>query len=314
MIRILSAVLLAALSVCAAAQSFPSRPVRLVVGGSPGGGIDLVARLLSAPLQEQLGQPVVVDNRPGASGAIGAEQVHGAAPDGHSLLVGFSGQMVMAPVTQPGQSWDPVRDFEPVARVGLFPVLLVVNPSLPVQSVQDLVRHAKANPGKLNAATGSSGFFYVTEAFKKMTDTDLRDVPFTGSAASVAAVAAGTVDLSFVDIPPALGQVRAGRLRALGVSTAQRVPSMPEIPAIAESVRGYEFVLWIGLFAPAGTPKAVIERLHQEIARAVGLPEVREKMLATGVVPALSTPQEFGEVLRRDLALVRRLTPAVAAK
>jgi tripartite-type tricarboxylate transporter receptor subunit TctC len=308
MFRFLAAVLIAVFSAGAAAQSsFPSRPVRLVAGVAPGGGIDIVSRLLAARLQEQLGQPVIVENRAGASGGIAAEQVRGAAPDGHTLLAGFSGQMVMAPIAQPGLAWDPLRDFEAVSRVGLFPVVLVANPALPAQSVAELVRYSKANPGRLNAGTGSSAFFFVTEQFKQMTGADLRDVPYTGSAASVAAVLAGTVDVSFVDLPPALGHVRAGRLKALGVTTAQRVPMAPEIPPVADAVPGYEFVLWIGLFAPAGTPKPLVERLQQELARAILAPEVRDKLLAAGVVPAPSTPQAFAEVLRRDIALMRRL-------
>lgn len=314
-LNLLAALLLAAASFGAMAQSFPSRPLRLVAGTPPGGGIDIVSRLLAARLQDQLGQPVVVENRPGASGAIGAEFVRNAAPDGHTLLAGFSAQMVMTPATQPNVSYDPVRDFEPVSKVGLFPVVLVVNPALPVNSIQDLLRHARANPGKLNAATGSAGFFFVTETFKQMTGADLRDVPFTGSANAVAAVLAGTVDLTFVDFPPAIGNVRAGRLKALGVTTAQRVPSLPEVPAIAETVPGYEFVLWIGVFAPAGTPRAAIDRLQQEIGRAVAAAEMKEKLLAAGVLPAASTAQEFGETVRRDLALIRKLAPvAVPAK
>jgi tripartite-type tricarboxylate transporter receptor subunit TctC len=306
--RRLAALLLACLlPMLASAQSFPSRAIRLVAATPPGGGIDVVSRILAARLQAQLGQPVVVENRPGASGAIGAEYVKGAAPDGHTLLSGFSAQMVMAPATQPNLGYDPLRDFEPVARVGLFPVVLVAHPALPAGSVAELVRHAKAHPGQLNAATGSAGFFFATEAFKRMTGTDLRDVPFTGSAQAVAAVAAGTVDLAFVDVPPAIGLLRSGRLKALGVTMAQRLGTLPEVPAIAEAVPGYELVLWIGVFAPAGTPKAVVERLQQEILRALAAPDLREKLNAAGVPPAPSTAQEFAEILRRDLALVRRL-------
>jgi len=310
----LFACLLCALPPAATAQAFPVRPVRIVVGTPPGGGIDLVARLLAARLQDQLGGAVVVENRPGASGAIAAEQVRGAAPDGHALLAGFSAQMVMAPATEPGLGYDPIRDFEPVARTGIFPVLLVVNPSLHVHSVQDLVREAKAHPGALNAATGSAGFLFATAAFKQMTGAQLRDVPYTGSANAVAALLAGTVDLAFVDAPPAIGHVHAGRLRALGVTSAQRVAALADVPAIAEAVPGYEVVLWTGLFAPAATARAVLDRLQQETARALAAPETRERLQAAGVLPAPSTAQEFGEILRRDLAQARRLAPAAAAK
>ncbi len=307
----LAALLLAAPGAFPLAQSvphsFPSRPVRLIVGTNPGGGIDVVARLLASRLQDQFGGPVLVENRPGASGTLAAEQVRGAEPDGHTLLVAFSGQMVMNPVLQANISFDPVRDFEPVSMIGLSVVVLVVNPALPVHSVRELVGYARANPGRLNYASGSAGFFFVTELFKQMTGTDIREIPFTGSANAVGAVLAGSVDMAFVDIPPAIGQIRSGRLRALGVTTAQRAASLPDVPVVADAVPGYEFVLWIGMFAPAGTPKLVVDRVQQEIVRAVAAPEMQEKLLAVGVLPAAGTPRELADTLRKDLALVRKM-------
>ena len=288
-------------------QSFPSRPVRLIVGTAPGGGIDIIARLLAAKLQDQFGNPVIVENKPGASGGIGAEFVSKAAPDGHTLLCAFSGQMVMNPVIQEKISYDPQRDFEPVSMLGLFPVVLVAHPSLPANSVRELIAHARANPGKLNDASGSAGFFYVAEAFKQMTGADIRSIPFTGSAAAVNALLADTVQLAFVDFPPAIGHIRSGRLKALGVTTARRVPFLPGVPAVAEDLPGYEFVLWTAMFAPAGTPKDIVARVQQEIVRAVDAPELQEKLISLGVVPSTGTPQALGDIVRRDLALIRKL-------
>lgn len=299
--------LLAAPHSPATAQAFPSRPVRLVVGTNPGGGIDVVARLLAAKMQDQLRNPVIVENRPGASGAIGADFVSKAAPDGHTLLCAFAAQMVMNPVVQEKISYDPVRDFEPVTMLGLFPIVLVVNASLPVHSVGELISHARANPGKLDHAHGSSSYFFVNEVFKQRTGADIRNIPFTGSAAAVNAVLADTVPMAFVDIPPAIAHIRSGRLRALGVTTAKRVAFLPDVPALAETLKGFEFVLWTGMFAPAGTPKEVVARLQHELMRAVDAPDVREKLALAGIVPSTGTPQELGETLRKDLALIRKL-------
>lgn len=294
----------------ATAQAFPSRPVRLVVGTNPGGGADFVARLLAAKLQDQLRNPAIVENRPGASGAIGADIVSKAAPDGHTLLLAFAAQMVMNPVVQEKISYDPVRDFEPITMLSLLPLVLVVNPSLQVSSVSELIGRAKANAGKLDHASGASSFFFVNEIFKQRTGIDIRSIPFTGSAQAVAAVLADTVPMAFVDIPPAIAHIRSGRLRALGVTTGKRVAFLPDVPAVAETVPGFEFVLWIGMFAPAGTPQEVIARLQKELVRAVDAPDVKEKMALAGIVPSTGTPQELGETLRRDLALIRRLAQA----
>jgi tripartite-type tricarboxylate transporter receptor subunit TctC len=304
---LLAAALLAAHFPPASGQAFPSRPVRLIVGTPPGGGIDIIARILAPKLQEQFGQPVIVENKPGASGSIGAEFVARAAPDGHTLLSAFSGQMVMNPVIQEKISFDPLRDFEPVSMLGLFPVVLVAHPSLPANSVRELIAYAKANPGKLNDGSGSAGFFYVAEAFKQATGADIRSIPFTGSAAAVTALLADTVQLAFLDFPPTIGHIRSGRLKALGVTTSRRVPFLPGVPAVAEDLPGYEFVLWTAVFAPAGTPKEIVARLHQEIVRAVDAADVQEKLFALGVVPSTGTPQMLGDTVRRDLALIRKL-------
>jgi tripartite-type tricarboxylate transporter receptor subunit TctC len=298
----------------APAQPFPARPVRLIVGTNPAGGIDIVARLVAAKLQEAFGTPVIVENRPGASGAIAAEFVGNAAPDGHTLLCAFSGQMVMNPVVQEKTAYDPVRDFEPVSMLGLFPVVLVANATVPANSVAELIGYAKAHPGKLNYASGSSAFFFVAEAFKQATGTDMRNIPYTGSAAAVKAVLADTVHFSFVDFPPAIGPIRSGRLKALGVTTARRLDALPEVPAVAQTLPGFEFVLWTAMFAPARTPGEVVARLQREIVRAVDAPESRERMQAAGVVPSTGTPQALAQTLRRDLELITRLArPGAAA-
>jgi tripartite-type tricarboxylate transporter receptor subunit TctC len=291
-------------------QAYPTRPIKLVVGTNPGGGIDIVGRMLAGELEEQLHGTVIVENRPGASGAIAAELVKNAAPDGYTLLCAFTGQMVTNPVVH-DVPFDPERDFAPVAMLGRFPLVLVVSPKLPATSVAELIEYARSRPGKLNYASGSAAFQFLTEIFKQKTGTDIRYIPYTGTAKSVLAVVTGTVDMTFADLPPALPQIQSRGVRALAVTTAQRTDLLPGVPALAETLPGFEYVLWTAVFAPAGTPARIVDRLQRDIARAVQAPEVREKMLSVGVVPSTGTPQELAATLRRDLALIRERAPSV---
>src|SRR5712691_89491 len=229
------------------AQAYPSKPIRIIVGNPPGGGTDLMARLVGAKMQEAWRQPVVIDNKPGANSIIAAEYVAKAAPDGYTLLVSATGGMSVNPVVYEKLPYDSLKDFVPITMVGLFPLVLVVHPSLPADSVPELVAYARANPGKLDYSAGSTAFQVATEMLKQMTGTDIRHIPYKGSAAAIAAVIAGDVQMTIVDTPPLVAQIKAGKVRALGVTAAKRAASMPELPTVAESgVPGYEMVLWIG--------------------------------------------------------------------
>jgi tripartite-type tricarboxylate transporter receptor subunit TctC len=284
------------------AQTYPSKPIRIVVGFPPGGGNDIIARLLGAKMQETWGQSVVIDNRPGAASIIAAEHVAKSAPDGYTLLVNATGGMSVNPVLYAKLPYDSLKDFVPISMVGSFPLVLIVNPSVPAKSVPELVAYAKANPGKLNYSSGSTAFQVATEMFKQMTGTDVRHIPYKGSAASITAVIAGDVHMTIVDTPPLVPQIKAGKVRALGVTSAKRSGAMPEVPTVAESVPGYEMVLWIGMFAPAGTPREIAARLNAEVVRIVKLPDIREKLHAMDVDPLGNTPEQVSEWIRREIA------------
>jgi len=300
--RFVAVVSLCATAFGAWAQTYPSKPIRIVVGFPPGGGNDIIARLLGAKMQETWGQSVVIDNRPGAASIIAAEHVAKSAPDGYTLLVNATGGMSVNPVLYAKLPYDSLKDFVPISMVGSFPLVLIVNPSVPANSVPELVAYAKANPGKLNYSSGSTAFQVATEMFKQMTGTDLRHIPYKGSAASITAVIAGDVQMTIVDTPPLVPQIKAGKVRALGVTSAKRSSSMPEIPTVAEAVPGYEMVLWIGMFAPAGTPLEIAAKLNAEVVRIVKLPDIRQKLDGMGVEPLGNTPEQVSEWIRREIA------------
>jgi tripartite-type tricarboxylate transporter receptor subunit TctC len=273
-----------------------------VVGFPPGGGNDIIARMVGAKMQENWGQPVVIDNKPGANSIIAAEFVAKSAPDGYTLLVNATGGMSVNPVIYKKLPYDPLKDFVPISMVGSFPLVLVVNPELPAKSVAELVAYAKANPGKLNYSAGSTAFQVATEMFKQMTGTDIKHIPYKGSAASITAVIAGDVQMTIVDSPPLMPQLGSGRVRGLAVTTAKRAAAMPDLPAIAESLPGYEMALWIGVFSPAGTPPEIAAKLTSEVQRIVGLPDIREKLAAMGVEPLGNSSEQMGEWIRREIA------------
>jgi tripartite-type tricarboxylate transporter receptor subunit TctC len=300
--RIVALAVLCSAAAGAWAQAYPSKPIHIVVGFPPGGGNDIIARLLGVKMQETWGQPVVIDNKPGANSIIAAEYVAKSAPDGYTLLVNATGGMSINPVLYSKLPYDSLKDFVPISMVGSFPLVLVVNPSVPVKSVQELIAYAKANPGKLNYSSGSTAFQVATEMFKQMTGTDLRHIPYKGSAASITAVIAGDVQMTIVDTPPSVVHIKSGRVRALGVTSAKRSGSMPEIPTVAESVPGYEMALWIGLFAPAGTPREVTAKLNAEVVRIVHLPDVRARLDGMGVEPLGNSSEQMAEWIKREIA------------
>ena len=300
--RLLLVTALCASAFGAWAQTYPAKPIRIVVGFPPGGGNDIIARLVGAKMQETWGQSVVIDNRPGAASIIAAEHVAKSAPDGYTLLVNATGGMSVNPVLYAKLPYDSLKDFVPISMVGSFPLVLVVNPSVPANSVPELVAYARANPGKLNYSSGSTAFQVATEMFKQMTGTDARHIPYKGSAASITAVIAGDVHMTIVDTPPLVPQIKAGKVRALGVTSAKRSGSMPEVPTVAEAVPGYEMVLWIGMFAPAATPREIAAKLNAEVVRIVKLPDIRQKLDGMGVDPLGNTPEQVSEWIRREIA------------
>jgi tripartite-type tricarboxylate transporter receptor subunit TctC len=309
--KLLLSVVLCAAAAGAVAQAYPSKPIHIVVGFPPGGGNDIIARLVGAKMQENWGQSVVIDNKPGANSIIAAEFVAKSAPDGYTLLVNATGGMSVNPVLYSKLPYDSLKDFVPISMVGSFPLVLVVNPSVPAKSVQELVAYLKANPGKLNYSSGSTAFQVATEMFKQMTGTDIKHIPYKGSAASISAVMAGDVQMTIVDSPPLVPQLKSGRVKALAVTSAKRAPAMADLPTIAESgVPGYEMVLWIGVFAPAGTPPDIAAKLNAEVVRIVNLPDIRQRLDGMGVGPLGNTSQQMAEWIRREIA---RYGPVVKA-
>jgi tripartite-type tricarboxylate transporter receptor subunit TctC len=271
----------------AAADDYPSRPVTLIAPWPAGGAVDTLCRIFAARLTDRLGKTVVVDNRPGAGSVLGVAATARAAPDGYTLVMAGSAALATKVTIYRKLPYDPSKDFAPLALITRIPFVLVVNPSLPVNSVTDLIKLAKNEPGRLSYASGGPGspHHLFTELFKSMTGTEMLHVPYKGSAPALNDVVAGQVPLMFGDVVASLPLVSAGKVRALGVSSTTRIPSVPDIPTIAESgVSGYEGVGWVMIVAPAHTPGAVVERLYAELKSIAALPEVQEQMIALGTI------------------------------
>jgi len=293
-----------ALASGAHAQSgYPSKPIRLVVGFPPGGGMDLSARVYAAKLQEPLGTPIVVENRPGATGIVAGEAVAKAAPDGYTLLVGASGQMTINPLILPQHPYDTVRDFAAITTLAQFPMVIAVNPSFPAKSLAELIALAKAKPGELAYSHGGATHQVAAEMFNQAVGIEMRNIPYKGGAPAVGASVAGDVPIVIVDSAAASAQIRAGRLRVLAVTSAARTPLVPDAPTVAESgVPGYDIAVWAGLFAPAATPRPVISRLYEEALRAMRAQDTREKLKAIGMDPGGLAPEQLAAMIKADLA------------
>jgi tripartite-type tricarboxylate transporter receptor subunit TctC len=286
----------------AGADSYPSKPVKIVVPYTPGGGADILARTLAAALAPKIGQPVIVENRPGANTITGTEYVANSPPDGHTLLLVTASFSINPSFYK--LPYDSIHGFAPVALVALVPLLLVTNPAVPVNSVKDLIALAKAKPGELTFASYGSGSpaHLAGELFKSMVGVDMLHIPYKGSAPALADIVAGHVALSFSSMSPAVPLVKSGRLKAIAVSTAKRVSAMKEIPTIAQSgVPGYEVLAWNGIAAPAGTPKDVVAKLNKAIAEIVATTEFRDRISAQGFEPESSSPEEFSDLIQRDI-------------
>jgi len=284
-----------------AQEPYPGKPVRIIVGYSAGGGNDLIVRVMAPRLSEGLGQPIIIENKPGAQAIIACEYVAKASPDGYTLLMGPTGPMAMNPATYSKLPYSPQRDFAPISQIGQFPLIVAVGASLPVRSVKELIEYAKANPAKVNYAASAAAFQIATELFKQKTGTEFVHIPYKGSGESVQAVIAGQVTMTIVDPPPVSGPLRAGTARGLAITSAQRHPSWPDLPTLAEQGIDVEVGLWTAFFAPARTPPAIVARLQKEVARVVRLPDVREGLARLGVDPVGGSPEELGRVLARDI-------------
>jgi tripartite-type tricarboxylate transporter receptor subunit TctC len=296
----------AALALCAApalAQKYPDKPIRVIVGFAAGGGTDIVARAVSQPLSEALGQSFVVDNRPGAGGTIGNAIAAKAPADGYTLLMTANGPHAIAPSLYQSLPYDVFRDYEPISMVAEGPYVLVVHPSLNVNSVAELITVLRNRPAPATYSSAGNGTpaHLAAELFRSMAKVNLTHVPYKGSAPALTALMGGEVDVLFSDMAVAAPQLKGGKLRPLAVTTAQRSPLAPDLPTVSETgLRGYHATVWYGLLAPAGTPEAVVNRLNQEVVRVLNMPAIRERFATLGSTPMPGTPREFSATIKRD--------------
>ena len=292
------------IAVAATAQDYPSRPLRFIVPFTAGGGGDMIIREVAQRLTARLGQTVVVDNRAGAGGSLGAEIVAHAAPDGLTLLMANVAPMAINVSVYKKLNYDPVRDFAPITLLASFPNILVLHPSVPATTLPQLIALARAKPGELTYASAGAGSttHLAAEFFKSRAKVDLIHVPYKGGGAALIDLVAGQVTLYFSSLPAALPLVRANRLRALGVTGLARSIAAPEVPTIAESgFPGFEAVTWIGAVAPAGTPRAIVSRLNSELVEIMQAPDMREKMIAQGAEPMTNTPEQFAAYVKSEI-------------
>ncbi|NKE66013.1 tripartite tricarboxylate transporter substrate binding protein [Ramlibacter sp. RBP-2] len=309
------AVALAAVAPLAGAQSWPTRPVKLLVGFPPGGSTDLAARVLASKLTQSLGQSFVVENRAGASGNIAAEQVARAAPDGYTLLMAAT-SFAAAPAFFDKLSWDPTRDFTPVALVATVPIMVVTTPALPVKNVRELVAYSKANAGKVNMASpGATTLTRLSgEQFKQTAKLDWTTVHYKGGAPAMQDMLAGTSHVMFANISDVLQQVRAGKLNAMAVTTAQRSSLVPDIPTLAESgYPGFSYATWQAVVGPAGVPREVVDKLNAEVRKIMAMADVKAQFATFGTDVSTSSPEELGALLVDEVAKIKRVAASVGA-
>ena len=306
-IACLASVALAAAPNYIYAQGYPNRPVHIVVPFPPGGAAnDMRARIIADKLSQSLGKQVVVENKPGADGAIGTELVAKAAPDGYTLLLTEKGLLVANPVLFRKLRYDPVNDFEHITQLITTTIILVANRSLPAGSVKELIALAKAKPGQLNYATGISSHYLIMEMFKLRTGTEMVYVPYKGSPPAVMALMSGDTQVMFSTLQSVLPQIKAGKIRPLAVAGASRSPALPDVPTMAEGgLPGFEASTFTGFAAPAGTPKEIVRRLHEEIVRIVRMPDVTDRLESGGDIIVGSSPEEFTAFIKSELARYR---------
>ena len=305
-------------STLAAAQTagYPNRPIRMIAPSSAGGPVDVIARALSVSLGDMLGQQIVVDNRAGAAGLIGAEIVAKSAPDGYTLLMGFSGPLAIVPHLVKSVPYDTNRDFTPITLAASAPYVLLVHPSLPVKSVKELIDFAKSQPGKLNFASGGTGvgIHMAGELFNVAAGVKITHVPYKGAGPGMTALLAGEVNMMFNGLSAALPQVKAGRLRALAVGGDKRSALLPDLPTVAESGLQFNTSGWYGVLGPAGLPRALVTRLRNDTLRALAAPETKERLSALAVETIGSTPEEFAALLKQEYAQWGKVVKAAGIK
>jgi tripartite-type tricarboxylate transporter receptor subunit TctC len=316
MFRAMIAAALAAASALANAQAYPSRTIRLVVPYPAGGGGDLLARPLAQSLTETFGQQVIVENRGGAGGNLGMEFVAKSPPDGYTLVLGLTAQYAVNPSLYPKLPYDPVRDFAPVSLLVRNPYVLSVHPTLPARSVKELIALAKARAGQLafSSAGNGSGAHLCGEMMKTMAGINIVHVPYKGAAPAMTDLIAGQVQSSFLSWRSSGPHVKSGRIRALGVSTANRPPALPDLPAIAETLPGYDLPVWYGVAAPAGTPKEIVARLNTEILRLLATADFRQRMEADAAEPIGGTPEQFGDYIKSEIIKYAKVVKESGAK
>jgi tripartite-type tricarboxylate transporter receptor subunit TctC len=319
-----AAFVLGAPSTTWAQSAWPAKPVRIVVPFTAAGTTDILARALAPELQRVLGQPFVVDNKPGAGGNLGAAEVAKAPADGYTLLMGTVGTHAINPALYPKMPYDHVKDFAPVTLVAGVPNVLVVNPAFAqkhgIQSVADLIKVAKAQPGRLNFASSGNGtsIHLSGELFKAMTGTFMVHFPYRGSGPALMDLMGGNTDLMFDNLPSAMVHIKSGKLKALAVTSAQRSGALPDVPTVAEAggaaLAAYEASSWFGLLAPAGTPPEIIQRLQQETAKALNSPAIKERLLSQGAIPSGNTPAEFAKLIEQETKKWAAVVKASGAK
>ena len=311
---------LAAISVCAIAaiaQTYPTKPVRLIVPYPPGGGTDIFARMLGVRIGEALGQQIVIDNRAGAAGVLGADAAAKAAPDGYTLVIGQASNLAINQHLMSKLPYDPVRDFAPITLIATSPSLLVVHPSLPVRTVKDLVALAKVKPGTINYASAGNGSpgHLAAEYFKKVAEIHLVHIPYKGATPALMDVIAGQASLYFTSPVAAQPYVQSGRLRQIAVTSAQRFPPLPGVPSIAEAgYREFDMTTWWGLLAPAGVAKDIIARLHADAVKALNAADMKQRMAAQGAMVVTDTPEQFAAYLKSEIAKWGRIVSASGAR
>lgn len=314
----LTSAFLVSLSIASAlhAERYPSRPIRFVVPGPAGGTTDILARAIGQKLSEALGQQVVIDNRPGASGIIGTDIVAKAQPDGYTMIL-VASSFVINPGIRKKLPYDTVKDLGPVTLVAMVPLVLVVNPALPAKAIKELIAYARSKPGGMNYGSGGSGTssHLAAELFNVMADTQIVHVPYKGVATALPDLMAGRISVMYPNVPLVLPQINAGKLRALGVTTAQRVATLPDVPTISEAgLPGYEVSPPYGILVPARTPKEIVERLNREILKALHTSEIKERMSAEGAVLIGTSPQEYTAYIKTEIAKWAKVTQRAGAR
>lgn len=312
-----SAIALLLISPLAMAQAWPDKPIRVILSVPAGATPDVTARLVFPGLSQQLGQQLVADNRAGGGGVIGAEIAAKSAPDGYTLFISSPGALTILPHLRKNVPYDTLRDFAPISLISIGPFVLMVHPSVPAKNIRELIALAKAQPGKLNYASAGNGVanHLAGELFKQMTATDIVHVPYKGAPQAVTDVVGGHMQIMFNSISPIVGHIKAGRVRVLGIASLQRSPQMPELPTIDESgVPGFEAVNWFGLFAPAKTPRAIINRVNAALVKTVKAPEMQAQFIGLGADPVGSSVEEFTAFVRRDLEKYAKIVKISGAK